>query len=459
MTPAARSAALIDRPLPPVPVEDTDTEPWPTFGDDFDMFADFVTMDAGRKPWEDVVSGDENRRRLPSGGVYEAGVDSTVPKRPPYRLQQIEVMLPDASASSFSLVELPSVLSPTTAHTRLLKRMRNDKRASPAILRRAMSRVAHGRPRTASLRTAVTKLLRKSHDCVICQCPIEGVQVRVPCGHYFDVPCLINLVEVATRDESLFPPSCCHQRILDRSFTRFMPSALRDVFAVKDVEFSTTCRVYCAKPSCSRFLGARRKDSFAPVLSCPSPGCGTHTCSRCRGAVHPGRGHRCEHDSGQKAVLELASQKGWARCPACDQMIELRSGCYHMTCVCAVQFCYLCKSLWKTCHCPRLQPVELRDWDQPVRRLSIQRRASDSHIASHHSSPANAAMPKPLPPPDKQPSSMSKIRRVPVPRLDDTPEHDTTSTDSLDAASQVWTEHILLRGLVAQRSRRAVQLH
>ena len=26
-------------------------------------------------------------------------------------------------------------------------------------------------------------------------------------------------------------------------------------------------------------------------------------------------------------------------------------GCYHMTCRCRRQFCYLCARTWKTCHC------------------------------------------------------------------------------------------------------------
>lgn len=35
--------------------------------------------------------------------------------------------------------------------------------------------------------------------------------------------------------------------------------------------------------------------------------------------------------------------------------MELWQGCYHMTCRCSTQFCYLCAALWKTCDC--------RQWD------------------------------------------------------------------------------------------------
>lgn len=32
-------------------------------------------------------------------------------------------------------------------------------------------------------------------------------------------------------------------------------------------------------------------------------------------------------------------------------MVELNKGCYHMTCRCKTEFCYLCRARWKTCRC------------------------------------------------------------------------------------------------------------
>lgn len=48
-------------------------------------------------------------------------------------------------------------------------------------------------------------------------------------------------------------------------------------------------------------------------------------------------------------------------------MIELTTGCFHMTCRCKTQFCYLCSSPWKTCQCPRWDEQRLvtRAEEQP----------------------------------------------------------------------------------------------
>ncbi|CCM00448.1 uncharacterized protein FIBRA_02480 [Fibroporia radiculosa] len=241
------------------------------------------------------------------------------------------------------------------------------KRIIPRTLRKVTSPVLHRQsadaasypPRHASLHN----LLSPSHDCVACQAPIHGAQVRLSCGHYYDALCLLALVEASTRDESLFPPSCCGQHIPETSFRQHMPPSLAAIYDEKHAELSTICRVYCASPACSRFLGARADESAptAPVLRCPSASCGAHTCSRCRAAVRSGETHRhrCGYDRAQRQLFALASAQGWARCPACEHMIERRSGCFQMTCVCGARFCYLCGALWKTCGCAQWERVEL----------------------------------------------------------------------------------------------------
>ncbi|OSX63329.1 hypothetical protein POSPLADRAFT_1080865, partial [Postia placenta MAD-698-R-SB12] len=52
-----------------------------------------------------------------------------------------------------------------------------------------------------------------------------------------------------------------------------------------------------------------------------------------------------------RAVLALGETQGWARCPGCETMIELNHGCFHMTCRCKTEFCYVCQARWKTCTC------------------------------------------------------------------------------------------------------------
>ncbi|PCH45044.1 hypothetical protein WOLCODRAFT_106017 [Wolfiporia cocos MD-104 SS10] len=228
----------------------------------------------------------------------------------------------------------------------------------------------------SSNRFGIPKVLKRTRTCVVCQSAIDGTRVRVPCGHYLDIPCFMHLVDKSAHDESLFPPSCCRQAIPDRTLRHYLPPPLIEVLADKGREFSATKRVYCSNPPCSRFLGPRTEDSPPQVLTCTA--CTTQTCSACRERMRAHKPHRCGRDRAQRELLALANQKGWARCPACEHMIELRSGCYHMTCICATQFCYLCRSPWKTCDCPQWEVMQLRDVGEG---LSLDRPLSGLRVA------------------------------------------------------------------------------
>ncbi|KAI6006746.1 hypothetical protein EDC04DRAFT_2582872, partial [Pisolithus marmoratus] len=195
--------------------------------------------------------------------------------------------------------------------------------------------------------------------CVICQDPVHGSEIRAPCGHYYDIPCITDLFQSATRDESLYPPRCCRQ---DIPLSQVQPHLSRDLltqFQEKSREFGTLNRVYCARQTCSRFLGPLTETMFGvKVYDCSAPDCGTRTCANCRGQ-YDGWMHTCRQDQGAEHVLNLGRTEGWARCPGCSQLIELNMGCYHMTCRCRTEFCYVCSARWKTCRCPQ--------WDE--RRL------------------------------------------------------------------------------------------
>jgi hypothetical protein len=104
-------------------------------------------------------------------------------------------------------------------------------------------------------------------------------------------------------------------------------------------------RVYCHLKTCSEFLGPAT--ATRGNLACPK--CMSRTCSLCKAATH-GMFIPCKNAQDEE-VLALGEQKGWKRCPACHTLIELAHGCYHMTCRCRKEFCYLCAETWKTCAC------------------------------------------------------------------------------------------------------------
>jgi len=189
------------------------------------------------------------------------------------------------------------------------------------------------------------------HDCVVCQDPIRGTEVRAPCGHYYDASCLSDMFAASARDESIFPPRCCDQNIPLKSVKRLMAAEALQTFVQKAWEYTTPNRVYCSNPRCSRFLGPQPKEYHSHFLRCPAESCGAMTCARCKAEATSG--HKCEPGKAEQAILALAQRSGWARCPGCAQLIELTHGCNHMTCRCKMEFCYSCNAKWKTCTCPQ----------------------------------------------------------------------------------------------------------
>ncbi|KAL6304237.1 hypothetical protein BKA93DRAFT_301530 [Sparassis latifolia] len=211
-------------------------------------------------------------------------------------------------------------------------------------------------PRIASSSKVVlhsTKsVARKREECVICTDRIDGVEIRAPCGHFYDVGCLMDLFRSATVDESLFPPRCCQQPFAFNEVRCYLGAELSASFEAKAVEFSTANRLYCHRPTCSAFLGSKTAD----VTSRTCLKCFSQTCGRCKEAAH---GTLSCTDADDASILALAQEAGWKRCPRCRHMVELAIGCYHMTCRCRMEFCYVCTETWKNCTCPQWDETRL----------------------------------------------------------------------------------------------------
>ncbi|KAK7956509.1 uncharacterized protein PG986_005731 [Apiospora aurea] len=163
---------------------------------------------------------------------------------------------------------------------------------------------------------------------------------RAPCQHEYCRDCLLRLFEDSMRDETLFPPRCCKRPLpLDKNIL-FLPQAVVETFRKKTVEFSTPNRTYCHRKECLAFISPARYVNG--VARCGD--CGANTCASCKGASHSGD---CPHDENLQQVMELARSKGWQRCKECWTMAELKTGCYHITCRCGAQFCYICGTPWE----------------------------------------------------------------------------------------------------------------
>ncbi|CAE6461598.1 unnamed protein product [Rhizoctonia solani] len=191
---------------------------------------------------------------------------------------------------------------------------------------------------------------RSSVDCVICG-DFTAQAYQAPCGCFYDRQCLAELFDKATVDESLFPPRCCSQQISFAQVRSILSPRLVQKFEAKSEEFKTPNRLYCHNAACSRFLGpAASTEREKSARLCTQ--CWRTTCSFCKSVSHASH-VPCETDAAAQQVLALGRQEGWQSCPSCHHMVELDTGCYHMTCRCRHEFCYLCARRWKECTCPQ----------------------------------------------------------------------------------------------------------
>ncbi|KAL8685279.1 MAG: hypothetical protein Q9224_005880, partial [Gallowayella concinna] len=143
------------------------------------------------------------------------------------------------------------------------------------------------------------------HECVSCtepKRPFESFQA--PCGHYYCVKCLVQLFDLSTTDETIFPPRCCRQGISLTSARLYLGSELFQRFQEKSVEFRTGDRTYCSRPTCSAFIAP--VNIIGERATCNS--CFTETCTICKGNSHDGD---CPHDTAIQEVLQAAAEQGW----------------------------------------------------------------------------------------------------------------------------------------------------
>ncbi|KAI6006745.1 hypothetical protein EDC04DRAFT_974763 [Pisolithus marmoratus] len=254
---------------------------------------------------------------------------------------------------------------------------------------------------------ATTPARPTGHVCVICDHPVHGSEIRAPCGHYYDIPCIINLFQSAARDETLYPPHCCNQNIPFPQVQPHLSHELVTEFQEKSKEYETLNRVYCVQKTCSRFLGPLTNTaSEVAVYTCPALECGTSTCGSCRGR-YDGCAHTCRQDQDAEDVLKYGRTKGWVRCSGCSQLIELNMGCYHMTCRCKTEFCYSCSARWKTCKCPqwdegRLFTAAEQGFDAQLGDGDHHHRLRNVYLAGHID-PVQPIQPRPQNPPVVQP--------------------------------------------------------
>ncbi|KXS96476.1 hypothetical protein AC578_6324 [Pseudocercospora eumusae] len=230
----------------------------------------------------------------------------------------------------------------------------------------------------------------KKGNCIACGDEKDFFEVaRVPCNHEYCRPCLENLFSLSMKDETLFPPRCDGQEIPLRSVRFFLPSQLAKDFDTKYTELSTKNRTYCHDRACETFIPAQSIDN--DIATCPS--CRKTTCTMCKMPSHSGD---CPEDEALQQLLETTEQQQWQRCPTCKAVVELNTGCNHITCRCGANFCYVCAAPWRTCGCPQWEEQRLLERAtqivdrNPNRRLFRPPRIEHDQPEPRHRSPSRS---------------------------------------------------------------------
>ncbi|KAF3076291.1 hypothetical protein CFAM422_001373 [Trichoderma lentiforme] len=149
--------------------------------------------------------------------------------------------------------------------------------------------------------------------------------VQCPCSHEYCRACIAKLFKAAMSDESLYPPRCCGQSIPLGMNQIFLPAELVREYREKELEYSTQNRTYCHRPSCSAFIP--QQSIQGDIAVCTK--CRKKTCTFCKGKSHK-KGH-CPADAATLDLLRIASENGWQRCYSCRTLVDLSTGCNHIT--------------------------------------------------------------------------------------------------------------------------------
>lgn len=147
---------------------------------------------------------------------------------------------------------------------------------------------------------------------------------QAPCQHEYCRLCLTRIFQDSMTDEFLFPPRCCRQPIPLNKNRIFLDGEVANQFCKKALEFSTPNRTYCHRRDCAIFIPPER--CTLTTASCEN--CGSVTCVSCKRASHDGD---CPDNEELQKVIQLAREQGWQRCQNCWGMVELNTGCNHMT--------------------------------------------------------------------------------------------------------------------------------
>lgn len=225
---------------------------------------------------------------------------------------------------------------PTESMTEMEKRFMESKLRTRKGYK--MFQLLPGRKMKDELSPDFLKLEAAVCECTSCFDEVPNKKaVDMPCHHKYCRPCFSELVRTNIRCEASFPPKCCLTEIPKKLMRQHLPPKALAQFEEKALEYAVPIvnRFYCVSPSCAKWIDTRIARRTNGALQCPH--CAVRLCTVCRGPEHAAN-QECPQDFDLDRTLEQAERAGWRRCYSCRALVELDTGCQHITCKCGAQF-------------------------------------------------------------------------------------------------------------------------
>ncbi|KAL4592210.1 hypothetical protein LXL04_005197 [Taraxacum kok-saghyz] len=196
------------------------------------------------------------------------------------------------------------------------------------------------------------------------------------CQHRYCFSCMRKHVEAKLHQGKL--PECphegCKSELEIETCKGFLNPELYDIMSsqVKEASIPPSEKVYCPISSCSALMSKTELQKHVSSSSRASGKrkcvkCHRRFCMNCNVAWHDDMTcgefiESFEYKAANEAKLKsLASTKKWRQCVKCKNMVELATGCNHISCRCGHEFCYTCGGEWinkkATCTCPKRRNI------------------------------------------------------------------------------------------------------
>ncbi|KAG5750273.1 hypothetical protein H9Q72_009926 [Fusarium xylarioides] len=161
--------------------------------------------------------------------------------------------------------------------------------------------------------------------CIYCRSPTMEAK-RLPCGHDYCHPCLVNTVKLSLSAAWYFPFKCCDEEVPPEVIEEHVPANDIQQYRENWAEHKTRDRTYCSNRQCLKFIPPKNADDYGEPCygdEAECPACKEVTCTACKDKGHSGV---CEKQVETDQALDFAKSKGWNRCPYCGYLIEKIDG-------------------------------------------------------------------------------------------------------------------------------------